>query len=108
MKAVECRSRDIGNDECRAVKAWQAMRAEIRMPTASPGMEEGTIISWLKTVGDAVDRGESLVQIATDKATLEIESRATGTLVEIVYANGAEVPVGAVIGFIELTENAPT
>jgi pyruvate/2-oxoglutarate dehydrogenase complex dihydrolipoamide acyltransferase (E2) component len=77
------------------------MRTEIAMPAAGSGMESGKITRWLKEVGSEVRRGEPVVEIETDKATLEIEARASGVLVEIVQPAGAEVPVGTTIGYLE-------
>ena len=66
------------------------------MPRLSDSMEEGTILKWLKSAGDDVVRGEALVEIETDKATMTYESDATGRL-EIVAAEGDTLPIGAVI-----------
>jgi len=77
------------------------MRTEIIMPRAAQGMESGTVHRWLKGAGDVLARGEPLLEIETDKATLEIESPVDGTLVEIIHPDGTEVPVGAVIGYVE-------
>lgn len=70
--------------------------AEIVMPRLSDSMEEGTIIRWLKEPGDDVARGEELVEIETDKATMTYEADAAGTL-EIVAQEGDTLPIGAVI-----------
>jgi pyruvate dehydrogenase E2 component (dihydrolipoamide acetyltransferase) len=70
--------------------------AEIVMPRLSDSMEEGTILKWLKAPGDAVSRGEPLVEIETDKANMTYESDADGVL-EIVAAEGDTLPIGAVI-----------
>jgi pyruvate dehydrogenase E2 component (dihydrolipoamide acetyltransferase) len=64
-------------------------------------MEAGRIGTWLKQVGDRVERGEPIVEVETDKATLDMEATQSGTLVEIVAAAGQEVPVGEVIGFLD-------
>jgi pyruvate dehydrogenase E2 component (dihydrolipoyllysine-residue acetyltransferase) len=64
-------------------------------------MEAGKLVSWLKNVGDPVDRGEPIAEVETDKATVEMESMRSGVLVEIVAAEGASVPVGAVIAYLE-------
>lgn len=77
------------------------MRVEIKMPAMSQGMETGVIVRWLKAVGDPVARGEPIAEIMTDKATIEMEALAGGTLVEIVRGPGDEVPVGEAIGAIE-------
>ena len=66
------------------------------MPKLSDAMEEGTILRWLKTDGDAVRRGDELVEIETDKATVTYEADAEGVL-EVVAAVGATLPVGSVI-----------
>ena len=69
---------------------------EIVMPRLSDSMEEGTIIRWLKASGDAVARGDELVEIETDKATMTYESDAAGTL-EILAQDGETLPVGSPI-----------
>jgi pyruvate dehydrogenase E2 component (dihydrolipoamide acetyltransferase) len=69
---------------------------DIQMPSLSDAMEEGTILTWLKADGDHIDRGEELVEIETDKATMTYESPAEGVL-EIIAEAGSTVPVGAVI-----------
>lgn len=71
------------------------------MPNLGYDMEQGRITQWLKAVGDHVDRGEAIAEIETDKTTIEMESLVTGTLVEIVSANGADVAVGATIAYVE-------
>jgi pyruvate dehydrogenase E2 component (dihydrolipoamide acetyltransferase) len=69
------------------------------MPRLSDSMEEGTILKWLKAAGEEVGRGEALVEIETDKATMTYESAASGRL-EIVAAEGDTLPIGAVIARI--------
>lgn len=64
-------------------------------------MESGRVENWLKQVGDRVDRGEPLVEVETDKATLEMEATQSGTLVEIVAEAGQDVAVGDVIGYLD-------
>ena len=77
------------------------MRVEVAMPNLGYDMEEGTIQSWLKGVGDSVERGEPIAEIETDKTTVEMEAMASGTLVEILHEAGSEVAVGTVIAVIE-------
>jgi pyruvate dehydrogenase E2 component (dihydrolipoyllysine-residue acetyltransferase) len=77
------------------------MRAEVRMPNLGADMDTGKIAAWLKNVGDPVERGEVIAEIETDKATVEMESLQSGTLVEIVAEVGSELPVGDVIAYIE-------
>jgi pyruvate/2-oxoglutarate dehydrogenase complex dihydrolipoamide acyltransferase (E2) component len=74
------------------------------MPSASAGMEQGMVVAWLKAVGDTVERGEAIAQIQTDKATLDLESRVTGTVTEILTALDEEVAVGTVIAVVESEE----
>ncbi len=76
-------------------------RIAIEMPKLSQGMETGVVASWLKAVGDTVARGDPIAEIETDKATVEMEALATGTLVEITVAGGREAPVGDVIGYLD-------
>jgi pyruvate dehydrogenase E2 component (dihydrolipoamide acetyltransferase) len=72
---------------------------EVVMPRLSDSMEEGTILRWLKTDGEAVTRGEEIVEIETDKATMSYEADADGTL-HVVAAEGSTLPIGAVIATI--------
>lgn len=73
--------------------------SEVIMPRLSDSMEEGTIVKWLKANGDAVTRGEPLVEIETDKATITHEADATGVL-EIFAHEGNTISVGKVIAAI--------
>jgi len=77
------------------------MRIEVTMPNLGYDMEEGKIVSWLKSVGERVERGEPLAEIETDKTAVEMESLASGTLAEIVGAPGDTVAVGAVIAYLD-------
>jgi pyruvate dehydrogenase E2 component (dihydrolipoamide acetyltransferase) len=72
---------------------------DITMPRLSDSMEEGTILKWLKEEGDDVSKGEELVEIETDKATMTYEADADGTL-EIVADEGATLAIGEVIARI--------
>ena len=76
-------------------------RIPIEMPKLGYDMETGVVAGWLKQVGDAIQRGDAIAEIETDKSTVEMEALASGTLAEIVHAAGAEVPVGEPIAFIE-------
>ncbi|HEU4979504.1 MAG TPA: dihydrolipoamide acetyltransferase family protein [Solirubrobacteraceae bacterium] len=69
---------------------------DVVMPRLSDSMEEGTILKWLKAEGDEVARGEGIVEIETDKATLTYEADASGVL-SIVAQEGETLPIGAVI-----------
>jgi pyruvate dehydrogenase E2 component (dihydrolipoamide acetyltransferase) len=76
-----------------------ALMAEIVMPRLSDTMEEGTILRWLVAEGEHVRRGQEIVEIETDKATMTYESDLDGTL-EILAAEGDTLPVGAVIASV--------
>ena len=71
--------------------------ADVVMPRLSDSMEEGTILKWLKAVGDDVALGEELVEIETDKANMVYESDTAGVLSEIVAEEGDTLPIGEVI-----------
>ena len=71
--------------------------SEVIMPRLSDSMEEGTVLKWLKAVGDQVELGEELVEIETDKANMVYESDAAGTLIEILAGEGDTVAIGEVI-----------
>jgi len=70
---------------------------DIAMPRLSDQMEEATVIKWLKTLGDSIRRGEALVEIETDKATVVYEAEVDGVLEEIVVDEGGTVALGATI-----------
>eukprot|EP01013_Petalomonas_cantuscygni_P040313 TRINITY_DN721_c0_g1_i1.p1 TRINITY_DN721_c0_g1~~TRINITY_DN721_c0_g1_i1.p1 ORF type:complete len:544 (+),score=-23.26 TRINITY_DN721_c0_g1_i1:1085-2716(+) len=72
----------------------------VKMPRLSDTMEEGTVASWLKKVGDDVEEGDILAEIETDKATMEFESFYTGKLLYIGIQEGESSPVDAVLAVI--------
>ena len=76
------------------------MATLITMPRLSDTMEEGTVASWLKNVGDAVVEGDILAEIETDKATMEFESFHEGTLLHIGIAEGETANVDALLAII--------
>ncbi len=73
--------------------------AEIVMPRLSDTMEEGTILRWLKSDGEEVRRGDELVEIETDKATMIYESDQDGVL-QTVAGEGDTLPVGELIAHV--------
>jgi pyruvate dehydrogenase E2 component (dihydrolipoamide acetyltransferase) len=77
------------------------MAVEIVMPKLSDTMEEGTILRWLKHVGDQVARGEVLAEVETDKADMELEAAAEGVLKEITVQEGQSAAVGTVLALVE-------
>jgi pyruvate dehydrogenase E2 component (dihydrolipoamide acetyltransferase) len=70
---------------------------DVVMPRLSDSMEEGTIIAWLKQVGDEVAVGDELVEIETDKANMAYEADVAGTLTEILAEEGQTLPIGSPI-----------
>lgn len=79
------------------------MTIEIKIPEFSESISEGTISTWLKNVGDAVDEGETLVEIETDKVVLEIPSPSAGVLEKIVKQENETVNSQEVIGQLSAT-----
>ncbi len=73
----------------------------IVMPRLGESVEEGTVIRWLKQVGDPIERDESVVEITTDKIDTDIPAIAGGVLSEIRVAEGTTVAIGEVIGVID-------
>lgn len=76
------------------------MPTNVIMPALGVAQETGTLLKWLKSEGDAVSKGEPLMEIETDKATVEIEAPGSGILARVSAANGEEVPVGRTIALI--------
>ncbi len=70
------------------------------MPKAGIDMTEGEIVRWVKNEGDAVQEGEIILEIMTDKTSMEIEAEASGKLLKIVHGAGATVPIAEVIAYI--------
>lgn len=81
--------------------------ADLTMPKMGFDMEEGTVVRWIKKVGDDVKKGEAIAEIETDKVTIEIEAFASGTLQKIVAEEGTVVPVGGTIAVLGGADDAP-
>ncbi len=77
------------------------MSTEIKVPTLGESVTTATIARWMKKTGDAVAADEPLVELETDKVTVEVNAPGAGTLGQIVAAEGAEVEVGAVLALLE-------
>jgi len=77
------------------------MATEIKVPALGESVSEATVAKWFKKPGDAVAVDEPLVELETDKVTVEVNAPAAGALTEIIAAEGAEVAVGALLGRIE-------
>ena len=76
------------------------MATEIKVPVLGESVTEATIARWLKQPGDTVAMDDPLVELETDKVTLEVNAPAAGTLTEVLAAEGSNVAVGAVLGHI--------
>lgn len=77
------------------------MTIKVVLPKSGMGIDEGTILRWLKAEGDRVTQGESIVEVETAKATQEVEAPATGTLVKILLSAGETATVNTDIALIE-------
>ena len=76
------------------------MAIEFTMPMLGHVMEEGTVVRWLKQVGDRVEKEDIVLEIQMDKALSEVESFVSGTLLRILVSEGETVPVGAPLAII--------
>ncbi|WPZ35435.1 2-oxoglutarate dehydrogenase complex dihydrolipoyllysine-residue succinyltransferase [Thalassobaculum sp. OXR-137] len=82
------------------------MATEIKVPTLGESVSEATVAKWMKSPGDAVAADEPLVELETDKVTLEVNAPAAGVLTEILAKEGSEVEVGALLGSIDESATA--
>jgi pyruvate/2-oxoglutarate dehydrogenase complex dihydrolipoamide acyltransferase (E2) component len=76
------------------------MAVNVIMPQAGQDLETGTVTQWLKAEGETVAKGEPIVQIETEKVTLDVEAPAAGVLLRIVVPDGAETAIFSTIGII--------
>src|SRR5436853_572605 len=77
------------------------MAETLVMPSTGESVTEGTILKWLKTEGEHVERDEPVVEIETEKVNVEIPSPWSGTIQQILAPEGDEVPVGEPLAYIE-------
>lgn len=77
------------------------MSIPVIMPKFEMSQESGTVMRWLKQPGEAVRKGEPLLEVETDKVTMEVEAPADGVLGQVLAAEGETVPVAAVIAIVE-------
>ena len=85
------------------------MATHVIMPALGVAQQTGTLLKWLKAEGQSVTKGEPLMEIETDKATVEIEAPGSGVLTQVIAKPGDEVPVGQRIAFILASgESLPT
>src|ERR671933_2938825 len=76
------------------------MSSEVRLPQWGMGMQEGTVLRWLKRVGDPVQAGEDLVEVEAAKTTQPVTAPATGVLLLVLVPEGETVPVRATLGVV--------
>src|SRR6266550_6370329 len=76
------------------------MPTEVIMPALGMAQETGKLVRWIKNEGDTVRKGEPLMEIETDKVTVEIEAPADGVLTGISAAEGEDIPVGQAIAYV--------
>ena len=76
------------------------MAIEFTMPKFGHVMEEGTIVRWLKQVGDPIEKEDIVLEIQMDKALSEVESFVSGTLLRILVSEGETVPIGTPLAII--------
>ena len=84
------------------------MSSQVTLPRLGQGMESGTIVRWLKSEGDQVEKGEPLYELDTEKVTQEVEADSSGVLLKILAGEGEEIEVGKAIAVIgEEGEDVP-
>jgi pyruvate/2-oxoglutarate dehydrogenase complex dihydrolipoamide acyltransferase (E2) component len=77
---------------------------EFRMPKFGELMEKGKVVAWKKSVGEKIDKGESIVEIETDKSNLDVESPVSGIIVEILIPEGSTEEINTVLARISTTD----
>ena len=101
MAAVATRMNGTGGQDPPSTRGDEAVMAiEITVPTLGESVADATVARWIKTTGDAVAADEPVVELETDKVTLEVPAPAAGTLGEILAAEGATVEVGASLAML--------
>jgi len=83
------------------------MAVAIIMPKFEMAQESGTIARWLKQVGDPVSKGEAVLEVETDKITMEVESPADGVLAQVLAEPGARVPIGQPVAYLAAVGEPP-
>jgi len=89
-------------NECTALAA-EAMK--ITMPALSSTMKEGRVVSWLKSEGDAVEAGEAIMVVESDKADMDVEAFEDGFIAKILVGEGETAPVGDVVALMASEES---
>lgn len=76
-------------------------KVEVLLPQWGMGMSEGTIVTWLKAVGDHVDEDEALAEVESEKVTETLEAPVAGIVVELVADEGESIEVRQIVAYIE-------
>src|SRR5580765_3854231 len=84
------------------------MLYEFRLPDIGEGVDEGEVVRWLVKEGDVLHEDQPMVEIMTDKATVEIPAPKPGRVAKLMFAEGQDCPVGKVLIAIEVAEAAST
>ena len=80
---------------------------DVIMPQMGESIAEGTLVKWLKKIGETIERDQPLFEISTDKVDAEIPSPASGTLLEIKIEEGKTVPINTIVAVLETDVAAP-
>src|SRR5215471_9261234 len=83
------------------------MATDVVMPQMGESIAEGTIVRWIKKIGDAIDKDEPLFEISTDKVDAEIPAPGAGVLLEIRVKEGETVPVNSIVAVIGAAGEKP-
>src|SRR4051812_27637856 len=83
------------------------MATDVVMPQMGESVAEGTIVRWLKKVGDSIERDEPLFEISTDKVDAEVPSPVAGVVTEIRHKEGETVDINTVVAVIEKSGTKP-
>ncbi len=100
IEEVQSAIEDSSNPEISENSVNAENATEVVMPQMGESITEGTVLKWLKAVGDKVEKDETILEISTDKVDAEVPSPVAGTLIEILTAEGETVEVGAVVGLV--------
>lgn len=82
----------------------QAEGTKITMPALSSTMKEGKVVTWLKSEGDAIEAGEAIMVVESDKADMDVEAFEDGFLAKIIIGEGEMAPVGEAVALIAESE----
>lgn len=88
-----------------AVTELNAEGTKITMPALSSTMKEGKVVSWLKSEGDAIEAGEAIMVVESDKADMDVEAFEDGFLAKIIVGEGEMAPVGEAVALIAESES---